>query len=389
MRTVWTVPQNIAQTLLESPEIQMFLTSNELPDTADDPRQRLAEFTVALGALARNAGRTFGSVDAANRELFGGSAGTVPVALRLTVLRALVAEIDDRTATPEPLPAAVIDQLGAYVYALLDPRDRSILYVGTGRGNRIFALVWTALGQSDKLDAAKEGSPPQTPETQAAIERIRGVYDSGYAVEHYILVDALRPAGDAEHTAGTIAQAVVSALALLEPHRGECVLTNLAGTTEEAEADRAAVPIAELVRQYSAEAAPELPTPCVVLRINEAKSASPAAVRDLAGRPWPAGSAARSIDGLPIIVVADNIVRGVYRATGWDAAARTEENGGTILYRFRGDADEALESKFVDTRLTPDRLGLQRWPSHGWAPRLTRALPHALARPGAKPKPRG
>ncbi len=88
MRTVWTVPPNIAQTLLESPEIQMFLTSNELPDTADDPRQRLAEFTHALGALSRHIGRTFGSVDAANRELFGGSAGKVPVALRLTVLRA-------------------------------------------------------------------------------------------------------------------------------------------------------------------------------------------------------------------------------------------------------------------------------------------------------------
>lgn len=71
MRTVWTVPLNIAQSLLESPEIQMFLTSNELPDTADDPRQRLSEFTLALSALARNSGRTFGSVDAANRELFG------------------------------------------------------------------------------------------------------------------------------------------------------------------------------------------------------------------------------------------------------------------------------------------------------------------------------
>jgi uncharacterized protein len=385
MRTVWTVPPNITQTLLESPEIQMFLTSNELPDTADDPRQRLAEFTHALGELSRNIGRTFGSVDAANRELFGGSSGTVPVSLRLTVLRALVTQVDDRAPTPEPLPPPVIEQLGAYVYALVDPRDHSILYIGNGRGNRIFTLVWTALRETQKLADADEKAPPATPESEAALRRIRAVYSSGYSVEHFVVADALHPATDPEHTAGATAQAVIAALALLEPHRGECVLTNLAGATEDSEADRTAIPIAELVRQYSAQAAPELPTPCVVLRINEAKSASPGAVRDLASRGWPAGTAARGIDGLPIIVVADNIVRGVYRATGWEAASRTEENGGTILYRFVGEADSELEKQFVDTRLSPDRLGLKRWPSHGWAPRLTRALPRPAARPGPRP----
>ncbi len=144
MRTVWTVPPNIAQTLLESPEIQMFLTSNELPETADDPRQRLTEFTHALGALSRNIGRTFGSVDAANRDLFGGSAGTVPVALRLTVLRAIVTEVDDRTPHARSAAATVVDQLGAYVYALLDlvtaPSSTSAVVAGTAssrsRGRR-------------------------------------------------------------------------------------------------------------------------------------------------------------------------------------------------------------------------------------------------------------
>ncbi|MBM7458621.1 GIY-YIG nuclease family protein [Rhodococcus coprophilus] len=388
MRTVWTVPLNIAQTLLESPEIQMFLTSNELPDTADDPRQRLEEFTLALGALSKHAGRTFGTVDAANRELFGGSAGKVPVSLRLTVLRAIVTQVDDRTPTPQPMPQPVVDQLGAYVYALVDPRDRSIVYVGTGRGNRIYTLVWSALGETHKLTEAGEKALPATPETEAALRRIKAIYDSGYSVEHFVVADRLDPKSDADHTADVTAQAVIAALGLIEPHRGECILTNLAGTTDVSEADRTAIPIAELVRQYSATPAPELPTPCVVLRINEAKNADPAQVRALAARPWPAGTAARGIDGLPIIVVADNIVRAVYRATRWEAAARSEESGGTILYRFLGDADPELEPKFVDTRLSPDRLGLKRWPSHGWAPRLTQALPRPVARPKPKaPRP--
>lgn len=385
MRTVWTVPPNIARTLLESPEIQMFLTSNELPDTADDPRQRLAEFTLALSALNDHIGRTFNSVDEANRELFGGSAGAVPVSLRLTVLRALVSEVPDRApASPRLLPKHIVDQLGSYVYALVDPRDRSVFYVGAGRGNRIFALTWTALNEKAKLGEAGEKTPLSTMETEAALRRIRAVHDAGYAVEHFVVVDALNPKSDPDHTAAVTAEAVIAALALLETHRGDFTLTNLAGTNEDSEADRTAVPIGELVRQYSAAPAPELPTPCVVLRINEAKKATPEAVRELASRPWPAGSAARGIDGLPIVVVADNIVRAVYRSTGWEAAARTDENGGTILYRFHGESDEELESQFVNTRLTPDRIGLKRWPSHGWAPRLTRALP----RPVARPKPR-
>ncbi len=179
--------------------------------------------------------------------------------------------VEDRAPSPKLLPKNICDQLGAYVYALLDPRDRSIFYVGAGRGNRIFTLVWTALGETSKLTEAGEKTPLATPETEAALRRIRTVYESGYAVEHFIVADALNPKTDADHTAAVTAEAVIAALGLTEPHRGECVLTNLAGATEESEADRAAIPIAELVRQYSASPAPELPTPCVVLRVNEAK----------------------------------------------------------------------------------------------------------------------
>ena len=54
----------------------------------------------------------------------------------------------------------VSEQLKAYVYLLIDPRDDEIFYVGKGNGNRVFAHAQDALADdeaaSDKLDRIRE-----------------------------------------------------------------------------------------------------------------------------------------------------------------------------------------------------------------------------------------
>ena len=48
-----------------------------------------------------------------------------------------------------------IESLAYYVYALIDPRDNRIFYIGKGKGNRIFQHAKDALDDSDqslKLD---------------------------------------------------------------------------------------------------------------------------------------------------------------------------------------------------------------------------------------------
>jgi len=48
----------------------------------------------------------------------------------------------------------VIEQVGWYVYALQDPRDKKIFYIGKGRGNRVFAHAAAAIEESgDQLSA--------------------------------------------------------------------------------------------------------------------------------------------------------------------------------------------------------------------------------------------
>ena len=67
----------------------------------------------------------------------------------------------------------VSEQLKAYVYLLIDPRDGEVFYVGKGNGSRVFAHAQDALGDeeaaSDKLD------------------RIREIHGAGQQVEHQLL----------------------------------------------------------------------------------------------------------------------------------------------------------------------------------------------------------
>jgi hypothetical protein len=48
------------------------------------------------------------------------------------------------------------DQLGHYVYALIDPRTNEIFYVGKGIGNRAFSHLRQELGESRKQERIKE-----------------------------------------------------------------------------------------------------------------------------------------------------------------------------------------------------------------------------------------
>lgn len=66
----------------------------------------------------------------------------------------------------------VQEELGYYVYCLVDPRDHKIFYIGKGCGNRVFAHACCALEQGGDTDK---------------IDKIREIIQSGYSVKHYII----------------------------------------------------------------------------------------------------------------------------------------------------------------------------------------------------------
>lgn len=67
-----------------------------------------------------------------------------------------------------------IEQLKYYVYALIDPRNNKIFYVGKGTGNRVFAHA------NNMENSIKD------PETEKQ-EIIKNIMDSGLEVKYYIL----------------------------------------------------------------------------------------------------------------------------------------------------------------------------------------------------------
>ena len=121
-------------------------------------------------------------------------------------------------------PPEVINEIGHYVYRLIDPRNGETFYVGKGYGNRVFAHVRgeTSTGL-DSLDAR--------------LARIREIRNDGFSVQHVIHRHGLD-----EETAYEVEGA------LLDAYSG---ITNISGG--HGNADRGAAHSKQIIERYSAD----------------------------------------------------------------------------------------------------------------------------------------
>lgn len=87
---------------------------------------------------------------------------------------------------------SVIRALKYYVYALIDPRDDKIFYIGKGCGNRVFDHAENTLNEMDK---------------SLKLDQIRSIISSGLKPEYYIVRHNL-----SEETAYTVESALIDVL---------------------------------------------------------------------------------------------------------------------------------------------------------------------------------
>lgn len=72
-----------------------------------------------------------------------------------------------------------ISHLGTYIYALRDPRDRKVFYVGQGQGNRVFNHLTTANALANQTDNVIQ--------TSSKLRRIIDIWSDGYPVDWCII----------------------------------------------------------------------------------------------------------------------------------------------------------------------------------------------------------
>ena len=78
--------------------------------------------------------------------------------------------------------SSIFDQLGYYVYRLVDPRDGSTFYVGKGKGNRVFAHVNDTLKNYHGVNYSVKGEDV----ISLKIKQIKEIHQAGLDVIHII-----------------------------------------------------------------------------------------------------------------------------------------------------------------------------------------------------------
>lgn len=297
-------------------------------------------------------------------------------------------------ALPDRLPPGVAEKLGAYVYALRDPRTKRIFYIGKGNGERVFQHVWSARGKAASADAGEVSeieSHDGARVTAAKESRINEIYDSGHAVEHLILRHAIEPGANADREAFIVEQVLIRAF---REHEHGHDLTNL--VEGHSDTEYATFPISELIARYAAKPLPRaLPTPCGIVVINRAwnwlltdeeaqekadpKDGSPTdeQIYKASREYWKVGEGTREIADLPIFVLAGKVIRAVYHAKAWHK--KPYSRGHKQAWAFDGARAEDM-ADFVGCALQPSDVGYAGWRQHGWHP-ITSARQMSISSP--------
>ena len=211
----------------------------------------------------------------------------------------------DRERSLEKFPQSVVERIGFYVYALRDPRDRSVFYIGKGTGNRVFqhaAAAVTSPLPSDKLDRIRE---IRSKDMDVVYEIIRHGMDEKEAL------------------------AVESAL--IDWNEG---LTNKVAGHGAARQGLMTVP--DIIAQYAAEPV-TLTEPCILVIVNRLfeRNMSPERIYEATRGEWVIG--ARRSKAQYALAVFRGIVRAAYRIEKWEpATALKPDQKQRSRWRFTG-----------------------------------------------------
>jgi hypothetical protein len=200
--------------------------------------------------------------------------------------------------------------LKSYVYALRDPRDGEVFYVGKGTGDRILQHV-TESGKNPMSEKAK-------------LKRIKDIEANGLKVEHLFL-----RTGMDDDLAFAIEQAVIDAfLANRATSNGVSRLTNLVAGHEHHELGLAS--LETVLAKHGKAKTPLIKEPILVLKLNQLwePDMNPESLLKVSQGVWRVGKDVREKAQIAL-VISFGIIRGVYEIDrdGWKPASKVEDKG--------------------------------------------------------------
>lgn len=210
----------------------------------------------------------------------------------------------------------VAEELGVYVYRLIDPRNGETFYVGKGTGNRVFSHASGELPH--------DGDP-----VSEKMTRIRDIRIANFEVQHVIHRHGL------DHKTAFEVEG-----ALIDAYPG---LANIAAG--HGNGDRGAAHVQELIERYSAEDA-ALTEPLLEILIPH--SSSEKTVYDSTRFAWTL-SVSRARKAKYVLAVKNGLIVGVYEPKEWMEA--TPENFPTLT-----SVTLPKRYGFVGTEAPPDVL---------------------------------
>jgi hypothetical protein len=224
-------------------------------------------------------------------------------------------------STRDPLAflPGVGERLGYYVYALRDPRDGAIFYVGKGKGDRAY----------QHARHARKVDPSET-RAQLKLGTIHAIHDAGLTVG----VEILRHGIADEKTAYEVEAAVIDVLELTGAK-----LANVVGGRHDRL--RGWRQLEEIMAGYAAEPV-EIHHPVMLVRVSREfhRARSPEALYE-ATRKWWAISPKRHHSKWAFAVF-DGIVRAVYAIDSWEQVPE-----GGRRWAFRGHRDAEMEELYI------------------------------------------
>jgi uncharacterized protein len=232
-----------------------------------------------------------------------------------------------------PFSQFVAEQVGWYVYALRDPRDHSVFYIGKGRGNRVFQHAQDAL------------APPSDSEMSPKLELIRDIHVHGLQVESFILRHGLA----SENAAYAVEAAVIDSLRLLDPrlNNERYSLTNLVLGHHHGSRGLASTDV--VIRLFDAPPAPDITEAVLLIKIPDLWSpAMSAEALYRATRYWWRIGARREAARYAFSVNR-GVIREVYSIDSWRPWTDEEsDRPGTTRWGFTGSVAQEMRH-YVNT----------------------------------------